>query len=162
MLNEGTGTGGIVVQGTNGDDVIVIRRRVGPTGAEAVIVINGVESVVSYTNGETVQVYAGKGDDVVRMDESTAVTWSAQLYGEQGKDLLVGAGRGDYLDGGAGKDTLMGLAGDDTLAGGEGKDELHGGAGADDIQAVEGGIDWIYLDAADLVAKDENDGLVWE
>jgi Ca2+-binding RTX toxin-like protein len=161
VTDEGLGRGGIVIQGTDGDDVIVVRRRVGPSGPEAVVVMNGVESSVLYLNGETIQVYAGKGNDIVVMDESTAVTWSALLYGEEGKDLLVGASRGDYIDGGDGKDTLMGLAGDDTLVGGDGRDEIDGGAGADIVQAIDGSVDLIYVDADDLVAKDKKDDLIW-
>jgi len=153
--------GGLVVQGTDGDDIIVVRREVGPSGPLAVVVINGVESSVLFLNGETVRVYAGKGNDIVVMDESAAVTWSAQFYGEQGHDLLVGASRGDYLDGGDGNDILMGRAGDDTLVGGAGRDELRGGSGADIVQAVGCGIDRIYVDFDDLVAKDKKDELIW-
>jgi len=55
----------------------------------------------------------------------------------------------------------MGQAGDDTLVGGAGSDEIHGGAGADIVQAVGGGIDWIYADIFDFVAKDKKDHLIW-
>lgn len=161
VFNEEDGGGGLVVRGTDGDDIIVISRRVGTNGPEAVLNINGVESSVVYLNGETIRVFAGKGNDIVVMDESTAVTWSAQLYGEQGHDLLVGASRGDYLDGGEGRDTLLGQAGADTLIGGAGSDEVHGGAGVDIIQAVGSGNDWIHLDLYDLVAMDKKDLLIW-
>jgi Ca2+-binding RTX toxin-like protein len=55
----------------------------------------------------------------------------------------------------------MGRAGDDTLVGGAGRDELHGESGADIVQAVGGGIDMIYVDFDDLVAKDKKDQLIW-
>jgi Ca2+-binding RTX toxin-like protein len=160
--------------------VIVIRRRVGPSGAEAVVVINGVETAVAYRNGETVQVLAGKGNDVVITDESTAVTWSAKLFGEGGNDILIGAGRADVLDGGAGDDVLVGNGGDDILRGGAGEDVLDGGAGADVLdggagndqldggagadamiggagkdafEARDGEIDYLFVDSSDKKKK---------
>lgn len=181
---QGTGTGGLVVQGTDGDDVIVIRRRVTAGGPEAVLQINGVESAVRYSNGQTIRVFAGKGNDVVVMDESTAVTWSSQLYGEAGNDTLIGASRGDLLDGGNGKDALLGLGGDDTLVGGKGDDALNGGAGADlllgedgndaldggagsdtmidgagkdSFEAQDGEVDYLFVDSADKKNRDPLD-----
>ena len=73
----------------------------------------------------------------------------------------MGASRGDYLDGGTGNDTLSGRAGTTPWSAGRASDEVHGGAGADIVEAVGGGIDWIYVDIDDLVAKDKKT-LVWE
>jgi Ca2+-binding RTX toxin-like protein len=169
VLDEGSGTGGILVQGTDGDDVIVIRRVVGPDGPEVVLDINGVETAIQYRNGETVQVDGGKGNDLIIMDPTAAVTWSAIFHGGDGNDALIGAGKGDYLDGGAGDDSLYGLGGDDTLLGGDGRDYLDGGAGSDvidggagkdTVQAADGEVDYILVDNHDVLNGVDVDDVV--
>lgn len=169
------GEDGIVIHGTAGNDVIRVSRVVDADGPKAVITINGVTEKVLYRNGETITVLAGGGNDVVWMDESTAITWRSILFGEGGDDLLIGAGRNDYIDGGAGNDTLYGQGGDDTLLGGDGKDVLYGGdgcdvldggngkdtlnggAGVDAILSADGERDRIAIDPSDLVNKDNKD-----
>ncbi len=136
--DEGAGTGGILVLGTAGDDVIVVRRQVTTDGPFAVVTINGVTTSTLYRNGETIEVRAGAGNDLVIMDESTAITWSGKLFGEGGDDVLMGASRPDYMDGGTGNDALFGNGGDDQLFGGAGKDSLYGGAGADILDGGDG------------------------
>ncbi len=180
FVDLGAGEDGIVLHGTAGNDVIRVRRVVDADGPKAIITINGVTEQVLYRNGETITVFAGAGNDVVWMDETVGVTWSARLFGENGNDLLIGAGKNDYLDGGKGndtlygqggnddliggdgKDTLYGGDGDDVLVGGDGKDELHGGAGADVILAADGEKDLIYVDVFDFFHKDKKDELIWE
>jgi Ca2+-binding RTX toxin-like protein len=156
FIDGGADEDGIVVHGTSGDDVIRVRRRVGPNGPEAIIEVNGVSRALSYRNGETVTVFADGGDDLVVMDASAA-TWKAIFHGGAGDDLLVGSDREDYLSGGAGDDTMRGGGADDTLVGGAGKDEYHGEAGADFIHARDGHVDWIYVDASDFVLSDKKD-----
>lgn len=73
-------------------------------------------------------------------------------------DSIVGSASDEYMDGGAGNDTLVGGDGNDTLRGGTGADNMAGGAGSDvyyvdsvdDVvtEAVNGGVDTIYVSAA--------------
>jgi Ca2+-binding RTX toxin-like protein len=174
-VDAGAGEDTLVVNGTAGTDVILVSRVVDQTGPHAVVTINAVTESVLLRNAEAVTVYAGAGADVVRMDESTAVVWSSWLYGQGGADLLIGAGRNDYLDGGAGNDTLYGQGGDDVLLGGAGRDTVYGGdgddalvggggvdtlngeAGADSIAAADGEVDRIAIDPSDFVQKDDKD-----
>lgn len=118
-LDLGAGQDGIVFYGTNQSDDILVQRVVKADGPHAVITMNGQQFDMGYANGETVSVYAGNGDDVVVFDASAAVKWSVQLYGGNGKDLLVGSTSDDLLDGGNGKDVLIGGGGNDVLLNGE-------------------------------------------
>ncbi|MCB1499006.1 MAG: heparin lyase I family protein [Bauldia sp.] len=77
------------------------------------------------------------------------------IYGEEGKDKIIGRKGNDILIGGDGKDDLKGGKGDDTLAGGPGKDKLKGGGGHDVFFFKEGGgkdkiID--FKDGVDAIA----------
>ena len=125
------GEDGFVVHGTDGDDVIVIKRQIGPNGVEAVVEINGDTFIMNYIQGETVSVFGGKGNDVIAMDATAGDFWKGHFLGEDGNDTLVGRAKADYLDGGTGNDSLYGGDGDDVLIGGVGSDYLDGGTGSD-------------------------------
>jgi Ca2+-binding RTX toxin-like protein len=167
IIDGGAGQNGIVFHGTDGNDVIRVRRVVTPGGADAVIELNGQTFTFALHNCQTVEVDGGKGDDLIIMDPTAGVTWSAIFHGGDGNDALIGAGQGDYLDGGAGNDSLYGLGGDDTLLGGDGNDYLDGGAGSDvidggagkdTVQAADGEVDFIIVDKHDeLLGVDAND-----
>ncbi|MBI3411511.1 MAG: hypothetical protein HY040_24550 [Planctomycetes bacterium] len=139
VLDGGGGIDGVVVHGTNGDDRIDIGRQVGPKGAQLVVQMNGQTFVEDYTNGETVFVFAGKGNDVVRMLPSAGSHWKAEFHGEAGNDQLFGGEMDDALFGGPGNDVLVGGAGNDVLDGGPGRDVLIGGQGADTLLGGRGG-----------------------
>ena len=81
---------------------------------------------------------------------------NVSLYGNAGKDVLIGGTHGNYLSGGSDADKLYGNGsidklygnrGDDTLYGGTGNDWLYGGAGQDvlygggDNDTLKGGYD---------------------
>ena len=72
-----------------------------------------------------VAIVGGEGDDVI--------SGYGSLYGNAGKDTLVGGGFGQLINGGEGNDQLFGGGGDDTLRGGLGEDTFVGGPGADNI-----------------------------
>jgi Ca2+-binding RTX toxin-like protein len=55
------------------------------------------------------------------------------IAGDEGHNVLDGAGGDDYLAGAGGEDHLLGGDGDDTLDGGDGDDLLEGGPGLDTI-----------------------------
>jgi Ca2+-binding RTX toxin-like protein len=126
VLNLDGGTDGVVIQGTNRNDRIHVSRRVGPDGPEVITQINGQTIVSGYQGGETIQVFAGAGNDHVTVDASVT-TWRAELFGERGNDRLIGGPLDDLLDGGPGNDFLDGGAGDNVLIGGGGRDVLRNG-----------------------------------
>lgn len=115
FIDEGGGEGGIAFYGTNKSDDILISRLVTSDGAQLRIVMNGETYITGYAHGETVIVFAGQGNDRVTFDSSAAVTWRAELHGEQGKDWLYGSTSNDTLIGGQGIDQLFGGGGVDTL-----------------------------------------------
>ena len=101
------------------------------------------------------------GDDTDdQLTNATALP--AQLYGEDGIDILRGGSADDRLDGGAGADELHGGAGNDRLYGatlqdpgaGADADELDGGPGDDRLfgsggaDRVDGGPDADQLEGA--------------
>lgn len=65
------------------------------------------------------------------------------LDGGDEQDRLVGGTGNDALVGGPGADVLVGGDGSDTLTGGDGNDRLRGGQGDDTILAADGRRDWI-------------------
>jgi Ca2+-binding RTX toxin-like protein len=113
VINLGPGQDGIVIHGTAGNDVIHISRRVGLDGPEAVILLNDELIVSTYSNGETITVFAGSGAD--RVVASNKLTWQVEFFGEEGDDVLVGGPRDDILVGGPGSDVLDGGGGLDQL-----------------------------------------------
>ncbi len=77
----------------------------------------------------------GAGNDSV---DATALSFSVQVFGGDGNDLMLGGTDSDFFSGEAGNDTLIGAGGDDLLLGGDGNDTLRGGAGND---SLDGGAD---------------------
>jgi serralysin len=71
------------------------------------------------------------------------------ITGGRGADTLIGGGGNDILSGGRGNDILDGGAGNDSLTGGLGNDTLKGGADDDHY--------W-YVDIADTVVENANEG----
>lgn len=158
FVDLGPGEDGFVFQGTDGNDVIVIRRQIGVAGVEAVVEVNGDTLIMNYIQGETVSVFGGKGNDLIVMDESAGDFWKAHFLGEADNDTLVGRAKNDYLDGGAGNDTLIGGDGDDVLLGGVGSDFLNGGAGSNLLVSLDGmWLDRVLLGIDDIWHRDSID-----
>jgi len=114
---------------------------------------------------------ADRSADVYGRDGADTVVGGAEadrLFGQGGNDVLSGGAGADTLIGGLGSDLLLGGAGDDrvlggddadTLDGGAGNDTLIGGAGADSfIFGPEGGRDVGRADANDRVLIDAGAG----
>ncbi|HEY8749863.1 MAG TPA: M10 family metallopeptidase C-terminal domain-containing protein, partial [Tepidisphaeraceae bacterium] len=135
VVDAGPGQDGIVLYGTPGDDDITIARGNGPI---VLFTLNGKTTTIPYSNGETVFVYAGKGNDRVRMDATGGAKWSAAFYGEKGNDTLIGSANDDLLNGGKGNDILIGGSGNDTLIGGPGHDLLFRGSVDDFLNGRHG------------------------
>lgn len=102
----------------------------------------------AWQRGLTVK--AAGGDDIINFAGSYFN--NNKLYGEDGKDKILGGSKKDYIYGGAGNDTLLGNAGDDQIKGGGGYDLIDGGKGNDKIWGSSGingisggnGADTIY------------------
>jgi Ca2+-binding RTX toxin-like protein len=112
----------VVVQGTNGDDVVVVTGDATQTstfGLPAAVNVTGAESA-----NDRLTVNALAGDDVVEASSLQAGAIQLTADGGTGDDVLLG---------GEGNDTLLGGPGDDVLLGGGGTDVLDGGDG-DDIE----------------------------
>ena len=108
----------VIVQGTNGDDVILAFGDASGTsvlGLAAQVNIIGAEAA-----NDRLTVNALAGDDVV--EASGLAAGAIQLTANGGAD-------NDVLIGGDGNDVLSGGDGDDVLIGGPGLDVLDGGAG---------------------------------
>ncbi|MBD2749435.1 hypothetical protein IC232_22400 [Microvirga sp. BT688] len=101
-------TGGYKVNGTFGDDFILINEANVSTG-----IVNKV-----------VLAFGGHGNDHIAGHNGENVH-----FGGDGNDRLDGANGHDVLNGDSGNDTLDGGIGNDTLDGGEGNDLLIGGTG---------------------------------
>lgn len=128
-LGNPAGSGGgdgqadsIIVNGTNGDDVIVLAGDAAGTtvlGLAAQVSIVGAEAA-----SDRLTINALAGDDALECSNVQAGAIGLVLEGGAGNDVLVG---------GDGNDTLSGGDGDDVLIGGPGTDILDGGAG-DDVE----------------------------
>ena len=111
------GVSDTIVQGTSGNDTIVL-SPVGNT-TQITVKLNG-KVVGTYQPTGRMIVHGLAGDDDIQVTGNTSV--SMWLYGD---------GNNDRLKGGAGNDVLMDGDGDDLLVGGSGRDLLIGGTGAD-------------------------------
>jgi Ca2+-binding RTX toxin-like protein len=135
-VGGGGGDGGpisLTVNGTDGDDLIVVapRGRASPKdrpGSRVEVFLNGQShGVGAWPAG--VFVNAGGGNDRVRVIGSVRVPVSVDCGA--GDDVLAGGLGSDMLYGGDGDDRLLAGGGHDLLAGGSGADRLLGGAGED-------------------------------
>lgn len=162
----------LLVEGTSHEDRIVVVPR--PAGRVAVQV-NGRTS--RPYRAERVVVFAGEGDDVVKVAGGVAIPLEAhggdgndelsggrrddRLFGDAGNDRLDGNGGDDQLAGGAGRDTLSGGPGNDLLRGDDGDDGLNGGAGDDDLDGGAG-RDVLHGEAGeDRISGGAGDDLVY-
>lgn len=142
---------GPAVQGTEANDVIIVRVEPGLTPRVRVQVNDRAPEYFDYTpRGPLLVVDAGDGDDkvIVLGDQPVEIRGGAgddQLMGGAGADLLIGGEGDDLMHGGGGNDVL---AGDGPMAGTSGNDILRGGDG-DDWVYGDGGDDQLFGDAGD-------------
>jgi Tol biopolymer transport system component len=77
-----------------------------------------------------------------------------RICGLDGSDWINGGAGNDHLDGGPGNDTIIGGPGHDTIVAGPGNDVIHARDGARDRIDCGKGIDTVYADPVDVVARD--------
>jgi Ca2+-binding RTX toxin-like protein len=161
FVDLGAGRDGILVNGTDGNDRILIDRIVNGIGAKVIINFNGrVFQSHTYLNGETVTVRGRGGNDLIHISERAGAVWKARFFGDDGNDTLLGSIKDDVLDGGSGKDSIDGAAGIDVITGGKGRDVLIGGLELDRVFADDGVADILFIDeAVEQVWRDEVDVL---
>ena len=94
-----------VVDGGKGKDQVIVE------GSEGVTLDLAASSIERATGGD--------GDDVF---DASGMRRGVHLSGGDGRDVLIGGDKRDWLDGGAGNDTLIGGRGGDFLDGGAGVD----------------------------------------
>ena len=142
----------VIVEATNGDDVILIAgdaSGVSAVGLAAQVNITGAEAA-----NDRLTVNALAGDDVV--DASTLAAGSIQLTvdGGAGDDVLIGGDGNDVLSGGPDDDVLIGGPGTDVIDGGDGDDIEIQSLGADTVSsATRAGKDWLATHARTVGGK---------
>jgi Ca2+-binding RTX toxin-like protein len=140
----------LVINGSAGNDTIVLRLRAGdPNTLEVDDGNDGTaEFAFDRSTFTAIDVEGGAGDDVLRIDRVNGVftdTEATTLSGGDGNDTLVGDVGSERLDGGPGDDVLDGKTGSDVMIGGDGADSfvwdpgdssdvIEGGAGVDHLQ----------------------------
>ncbi len=124
------GDGNDRIDGGNGNDTIA-----GGAGNDSIYGGDGNDSITGGAGNTLVR--GGDGNDTIIGEYNTL---SAELYGDNGNDLITGSDGNDTLNGGNGNDTLNGGQGNDVILGGNGSDILAGGAG-DDTLTGGGGRD---------------------
>jgi Ca2+-binding RTX toxin-like protein len=110
----------VIVQGTNGDDVILVAGDASGTsvfGLAAQVNITGAEAA-----NDRLVVNAQDGDDVVEASGLFVDAIQLTADGGYGNDVLIGGDGNDVLSGGAGDDVLIGGNGIVVLDGGDGDD----------------------------------------
>jgi Ca2+-binding RTX toxin-like protein len=93
----------------------------------------------------------GRGDDIVRIDESNGVftdTIPTTMEGGEGDDSLTGGAGASTLSGGPGADLLVGGSGAERLNGGDGNDRIDGNRG-NDVALMGDGDDTFVWDPGD-------------
>jgi Ca2+-binding RTX toxin-like protein len=148
----------LVVKGTKAGDRIALRLSAADRQTLQVDVgDNGsADFQVARNRFRSIRVYAGRDDDLVRLDDANGAfttTTPTQVNGQRGDDTLIGGSGADTLNGGDGNDNLVGGSGDETLIGGDGNDAVDGNQGAD-MALLGAGNDrftWDPGDGSDVV-----------
>jgi Ca2+-binding RTX toxin-like protein len=135
--------GTLVVEGTRGDDQIVLRLRSGdPTTVEVVTQDGIVGHDLRRDRFDQIFVDARDGNDRVAIDEANGVFTDTETT---------------TVDGGAGNDELIGGRGNETFDGGPGDDSVDGNQGADAafLGAGDDSFTWDNGDGSDVVEGED-------
>ena len=143
--------GVLSVEGTNAADSITLRLKAGDPSTLQVDVGDNGSADFNFARARinAITLDAGRGNDLVRIDESNGVF----------TDTIR-----TTLDGGPGDDTLSGGSGAETLLGGDGNDRIDGNKG-NDLALMGAGDDtfvWDPGDGSDTVeGQDGNDAMLF-
>ena len=135
------------------DDRIALFLKPGDPGTLQVDVDGDGTADESFPRAEitSISVDTGRGDDIVRIDESNGVftdTIPTTMDGGEGNDTLSGGAGASTLSGGPGADQLVGGSGAERLNGGDGNDRIDGNRG-NDVAFMGDGDDTFVWDPGD-------------
>jgi hypothetical protein len=143
LLAAAWDAGRLLVEGTGGNDRITVAQHPGYLNV-IVAAVNGVEQYFQLGAVTTLDVRAGDGNDVVRIDDSLeglklpvlvkAGAGNDRVYTLDGDDTILGDAGHDRIDAGAGNDVVSGGAGNDRIRGYGGADTILGDAGSDRLE----------------------------
>jgi Ca2+-binding RTX toxin-like protein len=124
----------VVINATNGDDVITL------TNNNGLVTVSGLGediNIVNFTAADRIVINGRNGNDIINASGFAGMQLTEN--GGNGDDTLIGGLGNDLLSGGNGDDMLISGGGQDVLDGGRGdntiinsaEDVLHGGPGDD-------------------------------
>ena len=153
MLSVSLAGGTLTIQGSAGNDNIVVSRDRGTPGFLSVS-INGQATSVNATPVKNISINTGDGDDRIDFDQRNgAVKIDSVIVAGAGNDTVTGGNGADVINGGLGNDMLRGSAGGDRLEGGAGNDALYGGAGRDTVNGGAGNDKIYTAGESDIVSN---------
>ena len=141
----------LLVEGTSADDKIGLRLKAGDPNTLQVDFGDDGSAEFEFARAKVgaIEVEAGLGNDLVRIDESNGV------FTDKIPTILDGGPGNDILAGGSGAETLIGGSGDDRIDGNKGNDRAFMGAGDDTFV-------WDPGDGSDTVeGQDGNDTMLF-
>jgi RTX calcium-binding nonapeptide repeat (4 copies) len=128
--------GALFVQGTPGNDLIVVRQTGDQLSVDGASIAVGGAAAASVATADvsTIVVLPLAGNDLVFLDApGQVVTVPAIIWDNAGNNMIQGGAADDLIHGGPGVDRLFGNAGNDRIYGGGGSDRLFGEAGNDGL-----------------------------
>jgi Ca2+-binding RTX toxin-like protein len=135
----------LIVQGSAASDKLALRLRAGhPQTLQVDVGDDGsADFQVNRHRFDRIRVYAGAGNDSVRIDESNGAfttTTPTHLNGQSGDDTLIGGSGAESLNGGDGNDIVDGNGGADRIHLGAGDDRFvwDPGDGSDVVRGGDG------------------------
>ena len=133
----------VIVNGTNGDDVVTVANGTQVLGLSAAVSISAANAA-----SDRLTVNALAGDDVVDASGLNSILLTAD--GGNDDDVLIGGDLADTLLGGAGDDVLIGGPGADINDGGTGDNVILDGFSAASSAAA---TDWLESNAKTVRGK---------
>src|SRR3954447_23407003 len=106
------------VAGGRSNDVIVLDRT--PTGDLRATVNGALVGTRAASQVTGVDVWAGRGNDTVRVELGAGLAAGVRVFGGKGADRLIGDSGAQSFDGGAGPDSVDAGGGNDSITGGDG------------------------------------------
>lgn len=113
-----------------------VRDNTGVAAGAGCTAISANEVRCSRLGISTIRLELGPGNDNATV--ATVGSERAEIYGQDGQDVMISMFGNDLIDGGAGDDQADAAQGDDTLLGGSGNDLLIGSLGNDTLDGGDG------------------------
>jgi hypothetical protein len=144
------------IKGTDGNDVLTIKKADGIAGQHGLyeVNLNGDVTMMTKEELENTKFDLGKGDDAVVAAGADA---DLTINTGAGDDLVIGGNGDDTLKTGSGDDIVLGMGGDDTIKTGSGDDLVLGFGGGDDSVNTGSGDDRVSGGLQNLQRPQEPD-----